>query len=236
MKLWNVFRMEIFKNLHDRTSLFVMLVLMCTNTIGGLVASNHSWVRTTGSLEESIMWLFVFSAIGTAAFLFIYPYQMARTDYKNNVMSLMIASGVSRVQYYFVKVGATLLFSFVSVILLTILPMIIVLLATGGIEVTAADVYIELGEAGRAFGVIIFWWLSTFSMIMTSVIITRGKAYTIFVFFGILVAASQFTRIFRGLLGVQWWRMDNTVTLVQHFITMLVVALIGILILRRQDL
>jgi len=228
--------MEIFKNLHDRISLFVMIILTCLNIIGGLVVSNQRWMRTPSVVEESMMWLFVLSVFATAVFLFIYPYQMARTDYKNNVMSLKIASGVSRAQYYFVKVGATLLFSFISFTLLAILPIVIVLIATGGIEVAPADVYIELGEAGAAFGVIIFGWLSTFFTLMTSVIIARGKGYTIFVFFGISIASSQIMNIVRGLLGFQWWDMDTTIMLIQHLFTIIVVAVIGILILRRQDL
>jgi len=236
MKLWNVFRMEIFKNIHDRVNLFVMLVLMCLNIIGGLIVSNQNWRRTPSTFEETMLWLFVFSALGSVIFLFIYPYQMARTDYKNNVMSLMIASGVSRIQYYFVKVGATLLFSFISVTLLAILPLFIILLSTGGIEVAAADIYIELDGAGTAFGVIITSWLSTFSMLMTSVIIARGKGFTIFVFFGISIATSQVMNIVRGLLGIEWWNMTNTITLIQHLITMVVVSLIGILVLRKQDL
>jgi len=240
MKLWNVFRMEVFKNLNDRTNLFVMLVLMCVNTIGGLVMANQRFSRRPSSLEEMIIGLFILSVVGTVIFLFFYPYQMARTDYKNNVMSLMIASGVSRIQYYFVKVGSTLLFSFISVTLLAIVPWIIVLISSGGIEFSIADVYyVEIVEIGSALGMLatfLVGWLSSFSMLMTSVIIARGKAVTIFVFFGISIAASQITALGRALFGIDWWQITTTVTLVQHLITMVALSLMGIMILRKQDL
>jgi len=232
--------MEIFKNLHDRVNLFIMLVLMCLNIIGGLIISNQSWMRTPGTFVETMLWLFGFSVFGTFVFLFVYPYQLARTEYKNKVMSLMIASGVSRVQYYFVKVGATLLFSFISFTLLAILPTVIVLISTGGLEFAVTDThYIEITEVGEilvTFGILIVGWLSSFVTLMTSVIIAKGRAFTIFVFVGILFASSQATRIIRGLFGTPLWQMNNTMILIQNLIVMLVIGLIGILILRKQDL
>ena len=239
MKLWNVFRMEIFKNLHDRANLFIMLMLMCLNIIGGIIISNQNWLfREPSGFELMIIWLLVFSVLCTVAFLFIYPYQMARTDYKNNVMSLMIASGVSRVQYYFVKIGATLLFSFLSVTFLVIFPLLIVLIVNGEI-VTAyefADFYWNISDIGGVLGLLITGWLSAFSTLMTATIMTKGKSVTFFVFFGLLIIASQLAVIVQGILGINRWQASNMVTIVQYLITMAVMGLIGILILRKQDL
>ena len=239
MKLWNVFRMEIFKNLHDRASLFVILVLMCLNIIGGIIISNQNWwFRDPTAFELMMIWLFAFSVLGTVAFLFIYPYQMARTDYKNKVMSLMIASGVSRVQYYFVKIGATLLFSFLSVTLLVIFPFLITLVVNGEFAtvIEFANFYWDISDIGVVLGLLITGWLSSFSTLMTAVIITKGRGITFFVFFGLSFAASQLAFIIQGIIGLNRWQVNNVVTVVQYLITMAVMGLIGILILRKQDL
>jgi len=233
--------MEIYKNIHDRASLFIMLVLMCLSIISGIFITNQNWIfRETAEfgVEIMVIWLFVFSILGTLAFLFIYPYQMARTDYKNNVMSLMIASGVSRVQYYFVKIGATLLFSFLSIISLVIIPLLIVLLING--EVASAfefaDFYWEVGDTGVTFGLIITGWLSAFSTLMTAVIITKGRGAAFFVFFGLSIATSQLALIIQILLGINRWQVTNTFTIIQNLFTMAIMGLVGILILRKQDL
>jgi len=234
--------MEIYKNIHDRANLFIMLVLMCLNIIGGLIISNISnqnwWFIEPSGFEIMILWLFVFSVLGTAAFLFIYPYQMARTDYKNKVMSLMISSGVSRVQYYFVKIGATLIFSFLSVTFLVILPLLIILTVNDEFASVFefANFYWDISDIGVSLGLLITGWLSAFSTLMTAVIIAKGRSITFFVFFGLSIAASQIALIIQGLLGINRWQITNTATVIQYLITMIVMGLIGIFILRKQDL
>ena len=239
MKLWNVFRMEIYKNLNDRANLFIMLVLMCLNIIGGVIISNQNWgFREPSGFEIMMIWLFVFSILCTVAFLFIYPYQMARTDYKNNVMSLMIASGVSRVQYYFVKIGATLLFSLLSVTFLVIVPLFIILIVNGDIATAFefADFHWDLSDIGIVLALLITGWLSTFSTLMTATIMTKGRGITFFVFFGLSIAASQIAIIIQRRLGINVWQVNHVATIVQYLVTMTVMGLIGILILRKQDL
>jgi len=228
MKLWNVFRMEIFKNLNDRFNMFMMLVLMCINIIGSIVIMNQQWLRQPTSFEEMVLSLYEISISLTVIFLFVYPFQMARTDYKNKVMSLMIASGVSRVQYYFVKVGATLLFSFLSFALLMIIPMIIMF---NGVPVDTFEIvnfYVAVSGVSivEAILILVLSWLLLFSTMMTAIIITKGKGSAIFVFFGLFILNGL---IMDGLFG-------SIGSYFVPFISIAVMALIGILVLRRQDL
>lgn len=230
MSVWNVFRMELYKNIHDRVNLIVMLVFMTINILGGLNVMNAAH-----GMGTMMALLFSFSVLGSTVFLFIYPYQMARTDYKNKVMSLLIASGVSRVQYYFVKIGATLLFSFLSLIMLVVLPLVIILVSHDMyLALEILDFTFEVDAA--SLGIVFFGWLSYFFILMTSVIISRGRAYTIFVFLGLSIAVSQIALMFYRTFGGPWWQISTTMILVQHFITMAVMGLIGILVLRKQNL
>ena len=239
MNLWNVFRMEIFKNLHDRTNIFIIVVLMCVNIVGGITLSdfimNSNWfmMPEPSVFQEVMIMVLLFSALISLAFMFIYPYQLARVDYKNKVMSLMIASGVSRVQYYFVKIGSTLIFSFVSFLLVVIIPLLIATRGTPLQYVRFLYREIDLG-----FGSFLISWLSMFFILMTSVIIMRGKWSTIFVYFGLSIAAGIVFMIFRAILGIEWWDTDayNIFAIVQNIISIIVFAIIGILVLRKQDL
>ena len=227
MSLLNVFKMELFKNIQDRVSLVVMLVFMVVNMLGGFMIASQSW--------SAIMVLpFGFSFFGTMVFLFVYPYQMMGIDYKNKVMSLLIASGVSRVQYYFVKVGATLLFSFLSLVFIVFLPLLIVLMTH---DMSAAleffNVIFEIDAV--TFAIITFTWLSAFSILMTSIIISRGRRFTIFVFLGLYFVTSQIAFFFNNNRSI-WWHLDYAAIIIQHIITIVVMGVVGILILRKQDL
>lgn len=239
MKLWNVFRMELFKNINDRISLLIMLILMCFNIIGGLVFANTHWfVRMPSAFEIMVLLVFGFSVFGSFIFLFLYPYRMARTDYKNNVMSLIIASGVSRVQYYFVKTGSVLLFSFMSITQLLFLPLIIVGIVTNGFNIATEFVYItlDIGEIFSTVGIMFLNWLSLFSVLMTSVIMTKGKITTIFVYFGISIVASLLFSTIQAIIGIHPWETNHAFTTFRHVVTIGVLAFIGILVLRKQDL
>ena len=228
MSVWNVFKMELYKNAHDRVNLLIMLIFMVINFMGGMTMAN-------GNFNPMMMTLFGFSAAGSAVFLFVYPYQLARTDYKNKVMSLLIASGVSRVQYYFVKVGATLIFSFMSFLLLAVLPLMLVLAAHDmsiALEILAFPFEVD-------FTVIIiffFAWLTYFFILMTAVIISKGRAFAIFVFFGLSIVTSQLSLMFHRALAGPWGQVSTTTLVMQYVITMSVMGLIGIVVLRKQNL
>ena len=243
MSLWNVFRMEIFKNLHDRVNIFIIVVLMCVNIVGGIVVSdlffnnsfwNWGWNPPT-VLQGMMLLLLVFSIFASAAFTFIYPFQLVRTDYKNKVMSLMIASGVSRFQYYFVKIGATLIFSLASFLFVAFIPIVI---ATRGMALfTFWNMEFDL-----FFGLFVFFlsWLSMFFTMMTSTIMVKGHWSSIFVYFGLSIGTSMVFTFLQGLLGINWWNptpgLYNTFAVVRHLSTIAIFAMIGILILRKQDL
>jgi len=87
-------------------------------------------------------------------------------------------------------------------------------------------------------GILFAGWLSYFFILMTSVIISRGKAYTIFVFMGLSIAASQVALMFHRTfnLGRNWWEVSDTMMFIQYLITMVVMGIIGIVVLSKQNL
>jgi len=233
MELLNVFKMEIFKNINDRTNLIIMGILLVLNTVGGISVRNAVMSRHGFGLGETMATVFGFSIFATVVFLFAYPYQLARMDYKNKVMSLMIASGVSRVQYYFVKTGATLLFSLASFILLVLIPFTIV-----G-EVNLADFHFVFNDP-MDIVVALSVFSSAFFILMTSVILMKGRASTIFVFIGLNWLSSLIlSPIMRTLFDVGWNSPDSAwraMYLTNHLIIIVIFGLLGVLAIRKQDL
>jgi len=235
MKLWNIFRMEMFKNINDKMNLIVMVVLACINTIGGLILSNLSLFREPTGFETAMLLLFAFSVLASVLFLFIYPFQMLRRDYKNKVVSLMLASGVSRIQFYFVKIISTLLFSFLSITAVVIVPLFIVLLTNNmAVALNFFGISFEI-DFGIVF-ILLLGWLSSFVTLMTSVIITKGRGVAIFAYFGINITESQINMIFQNIFNVGIFDLNITYLIFQSLISILIISSIGIFVLRKQDL
>ena len=112
MKLRDIFKMELYKNRNDKTYILIIGILMAMTALStflgiGMIEGTFDTNQT--NFMAIFVLLMVFSAIGLWAFSLLYPFRLLNVDYKNKVMGLIFASGVSREKYYFVKVGATLL-------------------------------------------------------------------------------------------------------------------------------
>ena len=240
MNLWDVFKMEFYKNIHDRKNVFLLIFLGVLNVIGmssvAIISNNAMngyWydIGSFGNVGRLLSMIGMFSIATSFIFLFFYPYQLACVDYKNNVMSSIIASGVSRVQYYFVKVGATLVSAFISYVFLIIVPIIIShAIVDWEIFAFSMDDFLQLS----------LYWISTFSILMTSVILTRGRSMAPYVFVGLFIVNFIILDYLYGIFFQNAWEATggswNTIRIIQQFITVIVFNAIGILTLRKQDL
>ena len=222
-------------------NLIVMLCLMSMNIFTGLFMSNINWL--TGELSAfdlMMLMVFILSVISSFIYLYYYPYQMARADYKNQVMSLMIASGVSRVKYYFVKIGSVFLFSLMSVIVVGLIPIIVVIAANGGMGFSFEifNFYFQLVDMVSWLFFAFLNFLSMFSMLMTSVILTKGKGYTIFVYLGISLIGMILFFVFDSLiyLGTGVVGGGRIFDFIQYVLTISLMLLIGVLVIKNQDL
>lgn len=233
MKSFNLLKMEIYKNLNDTVNLFLIGLFMILNLIGGtslrmqFFSGNYNW----GPLSM----LFIFSFLGSIIFLFVYPYQLARVDYKHKVMSMTIASGVTRIQYYFVKIGATLLFSLLSFICMILLPLIFV----GGIDFALVDFQIDVATLGDILFILISY-LSSFFILMTAVILVRGRGSTIFVFLGLSWISSFIMSIILNPIfnigNLSTLEQINRVGITNNIITIILFGLLGVFLIRKQNL
>ncbi|MDR1760773.1 MAG: hypothetical protein LBR60_09675 [Fibrobacter sp.] len=186
-----------------------------------------------------VLFLF-FNILGLGVFSLLYPFHLLNTDYKNKVMSLVFASGVSRAKYYFVKVGATILSGFIAIFAILLIPMLTFL-------VIYPEIFTELVQKlVKGFSVSdvtpfvlcsFFGLLSNMVVLTTAVIVTRGKTSGIFLFFLFLFLNSSAFSLFENPLNTGDSISEIFYTGSLHsIISICVYVAIGLAVLKRQDL
>ncbi len=248
MRLQDIFNMEMYKNRNDKPYLLVIAILTAMTTIStfigigmleGIIDFDNSGFIT------ALILLVVFSVLGLSIFSLLYPFRLLNVDYKNRVMGLIFASGVSREKYYFVKISATILTCLIATFVILIIP-----------AVTFLVVYLEefvqmmqnlweefsLADVFPFVLMVLFSLLAYFVTLTTAVIITKGKLVGILLFFGFSFAASTI----QSIIGVPIYAIsnffDNGLSLSFYLNTLFSVlliitfALIGLKGLKKQDL
>ncbi len=241
MELKNIFKMEMFKNRNDKSYLFLIAILIAVTAISTFWIIG---VMENGFERDSFGILFIlllsFNFIGLSVFSLIYPFHLLNMDYKNRVMSLVFASGVSRAKFYFVKIGATILSSLLAIFAILLIPILafFVIYPEAFMEViqklikefVASDVIPMM--LGFFFGLI-----SNMVVLTTAVIITKGKTSGIFLFFVFLFLNSSVFGLFENPLVMTDSIPEMFYTSSFHsIISILVYAVIGLSVLKRQDL
>jgi hypothetical protein len=246
MELKNIFKMEMFKNSHDKPYLIVIAILTVmaalASFLGILTIKNWSDNYFTSSFVLLILLVF-FTVLGLGVFSLLYPFHLLNTDYKNKVMSLIFASGVSREKYYFVKISATILTCFIATFVVLFIPIVTFL-------VIYPEFFVEMMRNiidNFSFSDILpflfsmfFGMLAFIVTLTTSVIITKGKISGIFLYFAFsfVISAFQTSIIFPLIITSEnhSTNMYINVGTVFSIIQIIVFVLIGLQVLKRQDL
>ena len=244
MELKNIFKMEMFKNRNDKPYLLVIVILTimaATATFLGVLMAEYS----LKSLESIEIILVIFLGIGLTVLSLLYPFHLLNVDYKNKVISLIFASGVSRWKYYLVKISATILSTLIAAFVILAIPMAIFLIVYPDEFVKAVQEIITDFNASDTFAFLlssIMGLIAIVVMLTTAVIITRGKTSGIFLFFAFLFATSTIQTFFSFSSGLLSSFMIGNVSenlyldAVYSIVKIIVFALIGLQVLKKQDL
>ena len=130
--------------------------------------------------------------------MFLYPFHLMSLDYKNDVMAMLVASGVNRTRLFFSKIGATLLWSLCVTIILVFVPGFIVLLKMS----QTTGMFEFIGEIFRLMNINSFSifsisftmlnsYLNTLILISAATILMKGKNLTILVYFAFNTAQTM---------------------------------------------
>jgi len=248
MKLKDIFRMEMYKNRNDKSYLLViaiLTVLAAALTFWGIILAENTYTITENSnIYTTFIVMVTFTIIGLCILSLLYPFHLLNVDYRNKVMSLIFASGVSREKYYFVKISATILTCFIAMLVILFIPAVTFLVVYPEVFVEMMQKIIEnftISDIAPFVLMAVFSLLAYFVMLTTSVIITKGKVSGIFLFIGFSFAMSIIQSTFSMPLLMSMDLLKNinlyfNVTTVFSIIQIVVFALIGLNVLRKQDL
>ena len=132
----NIFKMEFYRNFRDKTWLIIIGVMTILSLIDSVliislinqtVSSSSEPGRGPSVLIALTVFFTLALVVGIWAFQIIYPFHLLSVDYSNKALSLMIASGVNRMTYYFIKLVATLLSTLLAFFTMFIIPFILIL-------------------------------------------------------------------------------------------------------------
>lgn len=210
----HIFKMELFKYVKDKTYLITTGVLAIINVILTIYFTNifDSFMYNDSALSSTLfgfMILFlVLTILANIAFMFFYPFHLLSMDYRNDVMSLLVASGVNRTRLFFAKIGGALLWSFCLMLILVFVPFAITLLSLfqiSDMQLILASFGEYLNIAGLSVGMIIFSsifsYINSLVLLATATIILRGKMSSIILFVGFNMLQSLIIS-FLGLIPV----------------------------------
>jgi hypothetical protein len=251
MELANIFKMEMYKNLHNRPYLWVIAILaamaIAATTLGILMIEGV--IDAGGRVLFILVPLIIFGTIGLAVFSLLYPFHLLNVDYRNRVMSLIFASGVSREKYYFVKIGATILTFLIALSAILFIPIIAFVAVYTQEFVEIVQVIFRDFAVVNVFPFLLssfFSLLAFFFILTTSVIITKGKVAGIFLYFGFAFALSTLQSIV--MLPFFFANVEQMIAdgnNINHYLyvgmlfsiaQIIGFALLGLYVLRKQDL
>ena len=240
MELKDIFKMELYKNCNDKQYLFVVAILAmmaALSTFFGIVG-----IEAGAIMSDAYGWFYiilVFTVLGYFVFSLLYPVHLLNVDYKNKVMSLIFASGVSRIKYYLVKVGATAITYLLATLAIVLIPgiMFLVVYQEAFVELMRLAIN-EFSIADIAPFVLsaIFGLLLYIVMLATSVIITKGKVSGVFLFFLFLFLTSTISNIFIKPLSYYAVSGIFYTSILSSIICIGIFSVIGVYVLRKQDL
>ncbi len=248
MRLRDIFKMEMYKNRNDKPYLLVIAILIAMTTIStfiGIGMIEGKIDLDNGGFLSAITLLIIFSVLGLFIFSLLYPFRLLNVDYKNKVMGLIFASGVSREKYYFVKISATILSCFIATFAILFIPAVTFLAVyleefVMAIQIIFAD--FRIADVFPFMLMLLFSLLAYFVTLTTAVIITKGKIVGILLFFGFSFAVSTI----QSTIGIplmtisKFWEQGMNISFylmtIFSIVQIIIFALIGLNVLKKQDL
>lgn len=198
-----IFKMELFKYMRDKkylmtTGILAVINIFTTVYLVHLIDQANKISETEGNFIGLFIIFFTLTIFANFAFMFLYPFHLMSLDYKNDVMAMLVASGVNRTRLFFSKIGASLLWSLAVTFVLVFIPGFIVLLkmsqTTGMIQMISDILRIMNINSVSIFGVCFTFlnsYLNTLILILAATILMRGKNLTILVYFAFNIAQSM---------------------------------------------
>lgn len=247
-----IFKMEMFKFMKEKSYMITAGILAVLNIMVTLFIMYivNGFTTNTNSIPSAFASMMVFVTIfvifANWLFLFLYPFHIISVDYKNNVMAMLVASGVNRTKLFFSKIGAVIICTVLLSIAITIIPVLIIF-----IDITTkvgAQQFIE-GVSSIFSGLqsidgfslivmMIFSYLASLMTITASAILVKGSNKTVSLFIGFSILISLVSGVLNQVINTN--AMDTSSRLfvqsLYSVLTILIFGFIGVKTLQKQIL
>lgn len=245
-----IFKMELFKYMRDRRYLIATGVLAVVNifTTVYLVHLIDKMNYLSENDSEFIGMFFLFfslTVLANLAFMFLYPFHLMSLDYKNDVMAMLVASGVNRTRLFFSKIGATLLWSLCVTLILVFIPSFIVLFKisqTTGMLNLLSQIFDVLNINSVSILGLSFTflnsYLNTLILISAATILMKGRNLTILVYFCFNIVQSMLLG-FIAFIPAAMNFSDTGLSIFSNLMMLIVsglVVLLSLRIMKKQNL
>jgi ABC-type transport system involved in multi-copper enzyme maturation permease subunit len=247
-----IFKMELFKFLRDKSFLIAAGIIGVLNIIFTLLAlsafnltDTYYDSGSTAAMIGTLAIIWVILIMGNVIFAYIYPFHMLSMDYKNNVMAMMVASGVNRRKLFFAKVGAIFICTIALTVAITLIPFILCvakIAQEGGwndfVEgFTSVFYYTDLSVVKLIFSGI-FGYINMLMLIAAACIIMKGKNLSFMLFIGFNMLNSLVTGILSTLTIAFDFSFNGVYTfqLLLTIISTVVFGYISLRVLEKQNL
>lgn len=245
-----IFKMELFKYMRDKRYLITTGILAIINVFSTIylvhLIDQANYISDVESTFVSLFLVFfALTMFANFAFMFLYPFHLMSLDYKNDVMAMLVASGVNRTRLFFSKIGATLLWSLCVTIVLVFIPGFIVLLkisqTTGMFQMISKMLELMNVSSLSIFGLSFTFlnsYLNMLILISAATILMKGHNLTILVYFGFNIAQSMILG-FLALIPI-FMNFSNTGVSIFNNLAMILVScgmiLLSLKIMKKQNL
>ncbi|MTD40330.1 hypothetical protein GIX45_17240 [Erwinia sp. CPCC 100877] len=247
-----IFKMELFKFLRDKSFLIAAGVIGVLNIIFTLLAlsafnitDSYYDSSSTAAMIGTLAIIWVILVMGNIIFAYIYPFHMLSMDYKNNVMAMMVASGVNRRKLFFAKVGAIFICTIALTLAITLIPLILCavkIVQEGGWNdfvkgFTTVFYYTDLSVVKLIFSGI-FGYINMLMLIAAACIIMKGKNLSFMLFIGFNMLNSLVTGILSTITIAFDFSLNGVYTfqLLLTIISTVVFGYISLRVLEKQNL
>lgn len=239
-----IFKMELYKYLRDKYYLIATLILLGLNVIATIALVNYDHLNSSLLITSIVLAILLF--FSNLIFLgIIYPFHLLAIDYKNRVLALMVASGVNRNKLFFAKIGAVILANIVVSFVLLVVPVVTTIYQVGNLG-GWDELFREMGMlmvpqmVPLSINAVLSYVAGLF-ILMTSVIIVKGKTLSILLYFGFNMLVAMVTSFVNTLFTsdysfTQQLSGDNVFSSVVEVVVILVFGFIALQELRHQNL
>lgn len=242
MTIGHVVKLEFYKFFHEKSYLYLFGTVALINILCTGILVNFENINTFATNAQPFTGLIIFSffllVIINFILLYWYPFHVLSIDYNNQVMGLLMASGIKRQQLFYAKLVTVLGLSLVTFIGLLFGPLVICIIkiqiTSGTLDSVLTSIKSNLNGL-QAFKFLLSYITTTIIM-MYACILMKGAKWSILVFIGLSWLYQVIVTLITDLLPFDSGFGHNIVTMSCELLAILIFGFLAQNKMRRQAL